>query len=1119
MKTECSTLTLLSVLGMLFLVLVFLVNSPVIAEVDAQLSTSLTMWAPVDMPGNVTLASPDLIVESIIFYPPNPAIGAGVDITVTVRNIGDASASGFYTYMYVDPIDQPPTSTTPYTSRTFWGISLVPGAAFQWARTGHIFTEGGSHSIYAWVDRDNDVMESDEENNLHGPIDVPVGIENALTGSINALSPYGLNGNWNMVYAHIRPLAGNPLPTPLTVQAIVDAVEIMLYDDGTHGDLHAGDGYYSNWFFMEGMGTQSVRLLVNNEELDSTVVEVINIPNLLVLTDIRSLYAEFLDTGTLIGEDLDGENRVDFYNLLDRLNEYASAHYGIVADIAQEITLANEFDVNYADLYYGASTEIRHKMGLLIDELIYKQSVRSGGSIQNIALIGNDQVLPFYRFFDPTDYFGHFNQSYPDYRSKERLYPGTIGGTRENTALQDIEQAYILTDVPYSIRSHQVITSGSWLPLPPFRATRPTPDMGIGRIFSKRPHDLTMAIDRYEEPLHLVTGDANALLFLSQADVDFSALAARSILLDLNRLFPDNLMVYDRQNTPWLPSDFVDSVAGADIVSMWGHATHINYSIADDLTLEAPHLSSINFNRPLALAGYGCHLGLSVSNYPDGPGLVYPFAAGMVNPLVEQGVTLFAPSSLAYTRGNTFPTASLHELMKSLFVNRLADLTCPTMGHVWQEIFPIYHATSPDLVENNNPATHLFHIVGAYGNVLYGLPTQPIERVQPLSPRILRQQRLESYQPLPASFEPLTLTIDIPYFEISSLEDGGTLFSVPFGGMHLAPSHGPVLPLVVRSLVIPDNIAVTDVRLTGFVTSTYSQPVTLTTSYLQTSNGELIDGSYDLPVTYPEENLHQHLVIPKSNGTALILSVVPLKYNTQTSEVTLYHTLQFEVDHVMGFPSGGPWLESVVINNSQPLRINQAEQMVHVEINSYDSSDIYLIWVVRDSGGYVIDSGRIALTVANGITTVDFDLDTTGWLPGTKDMAIYIQNGSDFPDSYNTAVTVHGIVLNEIFPQEHIYPAGAPEAFWHLYVRDENGVLLTNLASNFLVKIGVESVTSIVTQTESGAYEVRVPLSHISSAKHLVYIQTTDERGITGWRTWHLTKASYNVYLPSILRQ
>jgi len=122
------------------------------------------------------LAAPDLTVESITFSPANPAVGESVDVTVTVKNVGDAGIAGFYVYFYVDPADEPPTSTTAYTSRTYWGLMLDPGDSFDWARPDHTFATSGTHTVCAWVDRDDTVAESDETNNLTGPVNIPVGV-------------------------------------------------------------------------------------------------------------------------------------------------------------------------------------------------------------------------------------------------------------------------------------------------------------------------------------------------------------------------------------------------------------------------------------------------------------------------------------------------------------------------------------------------------------------------------------------------------------------------------------------------------------------------------------------------------------------------------------------------------------------------------------------------------------------------------------------------------------------------------------------------------------------------------------------------------------------------------
>ena len=110
--------------------------------------------------------SPDLTIESITFNPPNPNVGDPVDIVVTVKNIGTVASIGGRLRLYVDPIDQPPTTSTPHTSHSYIGISIAAGGTFQYTRTGHVFTGNTNHEIYGWIDVDNEVAESDENNNL-----------------------------------------------------------------------------------------------------------------------------------------------------------------------------------------------------------------------------------------------------------------------------------------------------------------------------------------------------------------------------------------------------------------------------------------------------------------------------------------------------------------------------------------------------------------------------------------------------------------------------------------------------------------------------------------------------------------------------------------------------------------------------------------------------------------------------------------------------------------------------------------------------------------------------------------------------------------------------------------
>lgn len=109
---------------------------------------------------------PDLIIEKIEVSLPVPTIGSVGDITITIKNIGSGPATDFRTYLYVNPVDSPPTLTTTATTNNFYGLDPISTNGFtQFTRTGHTFTSVPV-KIYAWVDRDNKVVELNEANNL-----------------------------------------------------------------------------------------------------------------------------------------------------------------------------------------------------------------------------------------------------------------------------------------------------------------------------------------------------------------------------------------------------------------------------------------------------------------------------------------------------------------------------------------------------------------------------------------------------------------------------------------------------------------------------------------------------------------------------------------------------------------------------------------------------------------------------------------------------------------------------------------------------------------------------------------------------------------------------------------
>ncbi len=75
----------------------------------------------------VATDGPDVIIESITLDPLIPAPGQQFSITIVTRNQGNLSTGGssFLNYVYLDPIDRPPTSTTTQTYR--YGVPAAGG--------------------------------------------------------------------------------------------------------------------------------------------------------------------------------------------------------------------------------------------------------------------------------------------------------------------------------------------------------------------------------------------------------------------------------------------------------------------------------------------------------------------------------------------------------------------------------------------------------------------------------------------------------------------------------------------------------------------------------------------------------------------------------------------------------------------------------------------------------------------------------------------------------------------------------------------------------------------------------------------------------------------------------
>jgi hypothetical protein len=109
----------------------------------------------------------DLILDEFTMIPDRPRVNEPVTITIQVRNAGTGTGPGWRVNLYVDPPDQPPTTTTPVSKTLASYLSFPPEATAQVELAGYTFAiTGCQHVLYAWADPNELIPESDETNNM-----------------------------------------------------------------------------------------------------------------------------------------------------------------------------------------------------------------------------------------------------------------------------------------------------------------------------------------------------------------------------------------------------------------------------------------------------------------------------------------------------------------------------------------------------------------------------------------------------------------------------------------------------------------------------------------------------------------------------------------------------------------------------------------------------------------------------------------------------------------------------------------------------------------------------------------------------------------------------------------
>ncbi len=115
----------------------------------------------------------DLVITNVTFTPANPQPNQFFTITTTIKNQGTSRAYApvsKITYYYDNPL--PPTYDTGYNDFNNITIDLAPGQTMQEVNNYAYFGTSGAHQFYVMIDQDKYIAESDENNNLYGPVNV-----------------------------------------------------------------------------------------------------------------------------------------------------------------------------------------------------------------------------------------------------------------------------------------------------------------------------------------------------------------------------------------------------------------------------------------------------------------------------------------------------------------------------------------------------------------------------------------------------------------------------------------------------------------------------------------------------------------------------------------------------------------------------------------------------------------------------------------------------------------------------------------------------------------------------------------------------------------------------------
>jgi hypothetical protein len=175
---------------------------------------------------------------------------------------------------------------------------------------------------------------------------------------------------------------------------------------------------------------------------------------------------------------------------------------------------------------------------------------------------------------------------------------------------------------------------------------------------------------------------------------------------------------------------------------------------------------------------------------------------------------------------------------------------------------------------------------------------------------------------------------------------------------------------------------------------------------------------------------------------------------------------------------------------------------MNIKVNSDSAYNTKIEWIIRDSSGELIETGRKIVSLKAGENQLSFSFDTEGWTSGMKDITVLLKNAQseneqlkeDFPiASYFSVIPVTGLNLS-IDMNERVIEPSENKAVFNAEVRDENGIGVTELTvDEFIVKVD-EGILSnvVVSEIGEGSYNFEFAVSGITEGIHRLSLNCKD---------------------------